>query len=341
MAVLYVTTHQAVVRKSGEALEVHRPPETAEGQPVVERIPLLQVEQAVLVGAVSITPQALRALLDQGAPVYYVSASGRLWGQVLPPEGRQLYARLAQFRAFFDEEQRGRLAAAFVRGKIYNARALLRRAVRKRPLPEVRAALAVLDDLLATSTAWDGHDRLALLGWEGQAAQAYFAAFRVLLRDPMGFEGRQKRPPTDPINALLSFAYGLLRTRIMTAIWLAGLDPYLGFLHSPEYGRPALALDLMEEFRPLIADSVVMTLVNTGQVTREDFEEVMGGFRLRPPAVRALLRRMEERLAVVVRHPVFGYRTSYQRCLELQVRVLVKALTGEIPAYRPFAVEGV
>jgi CRISPR-associated protein Cas1 len=159
-----------------------------------------------------------------------------------------------------------------------------------------------------------------------------------LLLDDWGFAKRTRRPPTDPINALLSYAYTLLMHQVSAAVNIVGLDPYVGYLHSSQYGKPALALDVMEEFRPVIADSVVLTLVNNGMIKRDDFTEEFGAFRLTDAARRTFLTKFEERLSTEVQHPTFKYKATYRRCLELQVRLVAKWLTGEIPEYPPFEV---
>jgi CRISP-associated protein Cas1 len=178
----------------------------------------------------------------------------------------------------------------------------------------------------------------SLLGIEGNGSAAYFGVFGKLLRDPMTFVRRRRRPPTDPVNAMLSLAYTLLLHQVSSAVQVVGLDPYVGFLHQPRYGRPALVLDLMEEFRPIIADSVVLNIVNHRILSNQDFQEELGVVHLKPDARKTFYAKFEERLQEELQHPYFGYRTSYRRCMELQVRLLGKWLTNEIPAYLPLAV---
>lgn len=152
------------------------------------------------------------------------------------------------------------------------------------------------------------------------------------------FPGRVKRPPTDPVNSLLSFGYSLLTTKVASAVQLVGFDHFVGYLHSSFYGRPALALDLVEEFRPLIVDSVVLNILNHQALTPNDFVVELGAYRLRQEKRRVFFTKLEERLGEEVNHPIFGYKTTYRRCIELQARLLAKFLTGEIDAYPPFLV---
>ncbi len=137
---------------------------------------------------------------------------------------------------------------------------------------------------------------------------------------------------------MLSFGYVLLSNQVSSAVSLVGLDPYVGFLHGSKYGKPALALDLMEEFRPVVVDSIVLTLINTGAIQPGDFEERLGAFRLTDAGRKTFLQKYEERLSTSIRHPTFGYNVTYRKAIELQTRLLGKWLVGEIPEYTPFLV---
>jgi CRISPR-associated protein Cas1 len=160
--------------------------------------------------------------------------------------------------------------------------------------------------------------------------------FGHLIKQALSFPGRVRRPPTDPVNARLSFGYTLLHNDLHGACNVVGFDPYVGYLHADRYGRANLPLDLMEEFRPIVIDSVVLTCINKRIIQREDFDVELGGaHRLSPDARRRFLLQYEERKNTEFKHPVFGYRTTYQRCFELQARLLGKFLQGELEAYPP------
>ncbi len=176
------------------------------------------------------------------------------------------------------------------------------------------------------------------MGIEGMAAKRYFAGFAKLLKEERGFrfEGRNRRPPTDPVNATLSFLYAMLAREVTVAALACGLDPYLGFLHQPRYGRPALALDLAEEFRPLLADSTALSLFNTGELKPDDFVCRAGAVALKPPGKKAIIAAWERRLLSEVTHPIFGYTISYRRVVMVQARLLGRVLLGELPAYPAF-----
>ncbi len=175
---------------------------------------------------------------------------------------------------------------------------------------------------------------------EGAGSAAYFRCFGKLLSDSRQwpFPGRVKRPPTDPVNSLLSFGYALLANKVASAVQLVGFDHFVGYLHSSFYGRPALALDIMEEFRPVIVDSVVVTLLNNRMVTPDDFVIEVGAYRLKDERRKVFFTKLEERLNEEVNHPIFGYKATYRRCIELQARLLAKCVTGELEEYPPFLV---
>ena len=182
-----------------------------------------------------------------------------------------------------------------------------------------------------------------LLGVEGTAAARYFKAFPAMISEALregsasfDFEKRNRRPPTDPVNALLSFSYSLLVRAWTVTLAAVGFDPFRGLYHQPRYGRPALALDLMEPFRPLLADSVVVQVINNGEVRATDFRAAAGAVSLTPDGRRRLIAAFERRLSHEVMHPLFGYRVSYRRLMEMQARLLGRFLLGEIPAYPNF-----
>jgi CRISPR-associated protein Cas1 len=236
-----------------------------------------------------------------------------------------------------DTDRALHLATTVIEGKIRNTRTLLMRNARPRP----KAALAQLKEL--ARKAGGATSIPSLLGVEGAAARIYFEHLPTMLRspgtlpgDPFTFDGRNRRPPKDPVNALLSFSYALLTKDLTATLTTVGFDPYLGFLHRPRFGRPALALDLAEEFRPVIAESVVITAVNNGEVKASDFVTRAGGVALTPDGRRAVLGAYERRLSHEIRHPLFGYTITYRRTLEVQARLLGAYLLGEVPAYEPF-----
>jgi CRISPR-associated protein Cas1 len=354
MATLYLTEPRSLVKKDGDTLVVHIPEDRERSTPKRKvRVPLVKVNQVVVYGDVTLTSPALAALLEQRADVCFCSYYGRFRGRLAPPLGKNSLIRLQQHQAHNDAVRSSTLARAFVRGKLANMRAMLMRANRKREDAAIDQAAASLKGVLDQVDGLDlgqaapppdpshpqaGTVQGTLLGLEGSGTAFYFGVFGQLLKGEWGFERRQRRPPRDPVNALLSFGYVLLMNQVASAISIVGLDPYVGFLHSSQFGKPALALDVMETFRPLVVDSVVLTLLNNGMLTARDFEEELGAWRLTDKGRRTFLTKFEERLDTAIQHPVFGYKATYRRSLELEVRLVAKWLTGEIRKFKPFVV---
>lgn len=297
---------------------------------------LSNTSQVCVLGHVQISTQALRELLVRGIPLSFFSTGGWYYGRATGVESKNVELRIAQHRGASDAALCLRLAQGFVASKIKNCRTLLRR---NHPQPDP-VVLSELDQL--AHKVRRAESLPTLLGLEGVAARFYFGAFEGMLKGDAArigtfcWEGRNRRPPKDPINALLSFVYALLTREMAVTLGVVGLDPLLGFYHQPRFGRPALALDLMEEFRPLIADSVVLSALNTGVVTDGDFLRAAGGVAIKPAARRRMIQAYERRMDQLVAHPVFGYRVSYRRILEVQSRLLTRVLLGEIDNYPAF-----
>lgn len=330
MATLYLNEQQSIVKKRDGYLIVQYPDRQK------KEVPLIKVTQVVVSGDVTLTTPALHTLLEQGIEVCFLSFYGHFRGRLSPPIARNVQLRKAQYRTHANPEQALSIAQACVRGKLENMRTILLHANRTMPCDEIQEATVGIRHMVqqtaqATTTG-------SLLGVEGNGSALYFGVFGKLLRDPLNFTHRRRRPPTDPVNALLGLSYTLLLHQVLAAIQIVGFDPCLGFLHQPRQGRPTLALDLMEEFRPIIADSVVLNVLNHHMLTGKDFQDELGVVHLKPEARKTFYAKFEERLQEEIQHPHFGYRTSYRRCIELQARLLAKRLTGEIPEYRSFGV---
>jgi CRISPR-associated protein Cas1 len=361
MPTLYLTEDRALVRRDTEDCLLVQVPEQHgdDGTPIPaykKRIPLIKVQDVVVMGEVTMTASALHLLLEKHIEVHFLTHYGTFKGRLSPELSKNSLLRLAQHRAHNDSSKRCELARRFAIGKLSNQRTLLQRSDRRRTEPlfqqEIEqmallirqlASLSCDTELQSPVTLASGDSGIAgtpletILGLEGSGSAHYFRCFGQLLTDQQQwpFAGRVKRPPTDPINALLSYGYSLLTSQVSAAIQIVGFDPYIGYLHSSTYGRPALALDVMEEFRPLIVDSVVLTLLNNRMLTLNDFHVELGAYRLKKEPRKLFLTRFEERLNEEVMHPIFGYKTKYRRCIELQARLVAKFLTGEIEEYPP------
>ncbi len=331
---LYVQANKASVRKKGDNLEV-----SVEDQ-VMARPRLMDISQAVLMGNVYVTTPTLHELLRRGITVSWHSYGGWFLGHSQGTGHGNVELRLAQYRGHDDEQVCLRIARGLVRAKIQNCRTLMRRNWRDGSAPpNLLADLRRLADQSIRTSSLQ-----TLLGVEGAGASAYFGRFSSLIRqsesdsDSFRFEfaGRNRRPPTDPVNALLSYAYSLLVRTWTVTLSSIGFDPYVGFYHQPRYGRPALALDLMEPFRPLLADSAVLMAINNGEVRPSDFITAGNAINLTPDGRKRFIATFERRLSQEITHPLFGYRISYRRVLELQARLLARFLLGELPEYPNF-----
>ena len=330
---LYVQEQGARVGKSGEVFEAWLKDRK------LGETRMFETSHIALLGSVQITTQAVSEALDRGIPIAYFSMGGWFKGMAHGPAHRNIVLRQAQYRAASDPAQRLALARGFVAAKIRNSRTLL---MRNHAALDAETS-AELTQLAQRSQS--AADETALLVIEAQAARLYFGAFSGMLKArgadadadwPFDFNGRNRRPPRDAVNALLSFAYSLLAKDFTVLAQIIGFDPYLGFYHHPRYGRPSLALDMMEEFRPLVADSVVLTVINTGVLVARDFLQRGTAVALTPIGRRKFIQAYEGRLDALITHPVFGYRISYRRVLEVQLRLLGRVLTGELGEYPGF-----
>lgn len=352
MTTLYLTEPRSLVKKDGDTLLVSIPADKTKGTAARNvRVPMMKVTQVVVMGDSTVTTPALLALLDQKVDVAFCDYHGRFCGQLSSGLSRNGQLRLAQYAHHVDYGKRIALARNFVAGKLANQRTLLLRSNRKLDDEAIAAAATTIQGVLVDVQQVEGMVEPAdptrpqassamgsLQGLEGAGSAAYFGVFNRLLRHDLGFQRRVRRPPTDPVNALLSFGYTLLLNNVLSAISQVGLDPYVGYLHSSQYGKPALALDLMEEFRTPVVDSVVVTVINNRVIQAEHFVEQLGAYRLSEAGRRRFLETFEERLATEIEHPVFGYKATYRRCLELQTRLVAKAVVGEIEHYPAFRV---
>jgi len=326
IGLVYVVEQGASVGKAGERLVVRRHDGPA------EQIRLLDVASLSVYGNVSISAQAIRALTEHEIPILHHTYGGWLVALTTGVAFRNVELRSRQYRFADDPTACLPLAQAFVVGKIKNQRTLLRRNHRG-DLQMVLRELSRLGMLARHVTSID-----QLLGIEGLAAKAYFGHFAGMLRESNGFDfhARVRRPPTDPVNSVLSFLYSLMTRDAVVALLGVGLDPYRGILHQLHYGRPSLALDLAEEFRALLADSVALTLLNNRVLNAGDFLQRGRAVALKDQARRTVIGAYEERMDTVIRHPLFGYSVSYRRVLGVQARLLARTIAGELPGYRAF-----
>ena len=300
----------------------------------------------------------LHILAEQEIPVSYLTGYGKFVASVMPSPPKNVALRAHQYRAFADPAVALGLSRSIVAAKIANQRTLLMRSLRSQakdqtadgeadipdPAPARGSDEPAARDMAEMLDRVDqAPDQGVLLGLEGQSAALYFGEFgRMLKTRPPGesfdFTKRNRRPPRDPVNALLSFAYALLCKDCFAAACTVGFDPYQGFYHAGRHGRASLALDLMEEFRAIIADSVVLNLINNGMLTPADFLTWRDACQLNDEGREVFFKAYEQRKSTEVTHPVFGYRMTYGRMLEVQARMLAAYIRGDIPRYTGFTV---
>lgn len=349
---LYLNTQGHRVGIKSERLVVK------DGDSVIDEIRLNDVTHVALFGNIQISTQAVQELCEQEIPVAYFSMGGWFYGLTRGHGLKNVHTRIQQFAAASNPLQCLALAQKIVQAKIRNHRTMLMRLHTQPP----SAAVVGMKEIAARVPNARGLDEL--LGMEGAAAALYFQHFAGMIKvgdDDLedeipglemnskaqerkkaeteaftfDFTHRKRRPPTDPVNALLSLAYSLLAKDCTIAALAVGFDPYVGFYHQPRHGRPALALDLMEEFRPLVAESAVLTAINNRMITAGHFVRAGDAVNLTPHGRKAFFHAYEQRMNTLITHPIFDYKVSYRRVLELQARLLARWLTGEIPDYVP------
>ncbi len=307
---VYVVGQGNTVRKKGERLEIW----SREGK--VSEARIMETSQLCLYGGVEITTPAMVELMQRGVPVIHYSYGGWFQGICLGTTHKNVELRMRQFQCATSPRRALAIARGMISGKIRNCRTLVRRndPGAPRDLLTLMAKLAKDAEEVSSSES--------LLGIEGAAAEAYFSRFDHLLKDGaegFSFANRNKRPPKDPVNAVLSYLYGVLVKDLFVTLLAVGFDPYLGVYHRPRYGRPALALDMMEEFRPLVADSTAVTLFNNGELSRKDFIRAGFGISLTPEGKKKVVGGYERRMETEITHPIFGYTVSYRRVLEVRL----------------------
>ncbi|WP_425440072.1 CRISPR-associated endonuclease Cas4g/Cas1g [Prosthecobacter debontii] len=329
-----------------------------DGDSVIDEIRLGDVTHVALFGNIQITTQAIQELCREEIPLAYFSQGGYFYGLTRGHILTNVHTRIRQFATAANPLQCLTLAKKMVQAKIRNHRTMLMRLHVQAP----QAAVTGMKEIGSRVAGARGLDEL--LGYEGAAAALYFQHFAGMIKVgeedlddeipgleisrstearrveekevfTFDFTQRNRRPPRDPVNALLSLAYSLLAKDCTIAALAVGFDPYVGFYHQPRHGRPALALDLMEEFRPLIAESAVLTAINNRMVTPGHFVRAGESVNLTKHGRKAFFHAYEQRMNSLITHPVFDYKVSYRRVLELQARLLARWLTGEIPEYIP------
>ena len=335
---LYLDTQGLKIGRKSETLQIK------EHDKLIDDVRLNNVNHVALFGNIQISTQAVQSLCYAGIPLTYFSVGGWFYGLTRGHHQKNVFLRIQQFHKSAQPDTCIQLARQFVEGKIRNQRTLLRR-------NHVEAPAEALSHLKQSAhDAQNAPNLQILLGIEGAAAALYFKHFAGMIKPqespieeetnaspdfPFHFTERNRRPPTDPINALLSLAYSLLAKDCAIAAYSVGFDPYVGFFHQPRFGRPALALDLMEEFRPIIAESVVITAVNNRIIHPQDFVRAGNAVNLTPAGRKKFIQTYEQRMSHLLTHPLFQYKVCYRRAIELQARILARVLEEQFSDYKP------
>ena len=331
---LYITTQDSYLAKDGECVAVHQ------GGELKGKIPIHTLEGLVCFGQVACSPFLLGHCAERGVTVSWLTEYGRFLASMHGPVRGNVLLRREQYRWADSETTSAAIARAVVIGKVANSRTVLLRAAREHPHSLLDAACEQLAHCLVRLR--EDMPLNVVRGVEGEAAHAYFGAFGALIRSPdpvFAFAGRNRRPPLDAVNCLLSFLYTLLAHDLRGALESCGLDPAVGFLHRDRPGRPSLALDMMEEFRPYLADRLVCTLINRGQVKAKGFQQRETGAVVMDDATRKeVIVAWQERKQEIVEHPFLAEKMPVGVALHCQARLLARHVRGDIDAYPPFVI---
>lgn len=331
---LFVTTQESYLAKDGECVAVYQ------GDTLKGKVPIHTLGGLVLFGQISCSPFLLGHCAENGVTVSWLTQYGRFLASMHGPVSGNVLLRREQYRRADDDASSAAIAASIVIGKIVNCRTVLMRTAREHPHPNLDAAA----DRLAQSLRRlrDPMPLNMVRGIEGEAAQAYFGAFTHLIHSAdaaFAFDGRNRRPPLDAVNCLLSFLYTLLAHDVRGALESSGLDPAVGFLHRDRPGRPSLALDIMEEFRPYLADRLACTLINRGQVKAKGFRKTESGAVVMDDATRKdVITAWQERKQETVEHPFLQEKMAAGLLYHCQARLLARYLRGDLDAYPAFVI---
>jgi CRISP-associated protein Cas1 len=329
MGTLYINQDDVFIGKTDERLQVK-----AKNQ-ILQDVPLIHLDGVVILGRATISPAAIAELLQRKIPLTFLSDTGQFLGKLEPELTKNIFVRDAQWKAAGETPHALHVVRGFIRGKLKNYRISLLQTQREHPELNLTSAITQIANIIPKLDNTQNID--SLRGLEGAGSAAYFGVFQQLIRaDGFTFKARH-RPATDPVNSLMNFGYTLLRHDVQSAINIVGFDPYLGYLHVQRYGRVGLAFDLMEEFRPLVADNMILNAINRRLLTPNDFtiEPISNVVRLSDAGRKVFLTLYEKKKQSEFKHPVLGRQCTYQEAFLIQGRLLAKYLMGEIDKYPP------
>lgn len=334
--VLYVTAPESYLTLEGETITIKKEDNVA------LRVPLHNLENVVCFSYLGASPALMGACADRNIGLSFLTPGGRYLARVTGKVKGNVLLRKKQYQVSENETESVRIASSFVLGKLYNCRRVLERTLRDHAMlvdqETLQRASSALKELIAVVSQC--RSLVELLGIEGSAARIYFGAFDQMIlhqRDDFFFKERSRRPPLDNMNSLLSFLYTLLASEAASALETVGLDPYVGFLHQDRPGRPSLALDLMEELRPMVADRLALSLVNRKQITGKGFTtKESGGILMDDDTRKQVLTAWQEKKQEMIVHPYLNERIPYGLIPHVQALLLARHLRGDLDAYPPF-----
>jgi len=331
MPTLYLTEQGSYLRKTSKRLVVEK-----DGKLLLE-VPEFKVDHVLIFGNIGITTPAINFLLEAGIPTSFLSTHNRLRGKLVPIESKNVYLRITQVERLKDEEFKLSLAKDIVLGKIRNQRTLLMKYSRNHPEIDFKPYINELKELMETLA--NKTKVSTVLGVEGYASACYFEGFAKCFRKELKFEKRIKRPPSDPINSLLSLGYSTLTNEVSSTLSAIGLDPYIGYLHALEYGRPSLALDLVEEFRQPIVNTLTLMLINKEILKINDFDQNnTAGVYLKEPGKKIYFYHYEKKLQTKLHVPDLSDEITYRRLLYHQAQKLWKSINEKV-SYKSYQIE--
>lgn len=334
--VLYITTPETYLSLDGENIVIKK------DEHISTRLPLHNLENIVCFNWQGASPALMGACAERGIGLAFLSPNGRFLGRVSGKIRGNVLLRKKQYRVSEEETECVPIAASFVIGKIYNSRKVIERALRDHAMLVDKVSLTKASSFLKEILgALVSCERISeLMAFEGSAAKIYFGVFDQLIlqqKDAFQFVERSRRPPLDNMNSLLSFLYTLLTNEVMSALEAVGLDPYVGFLHTDRPGRPSLALDMMEELRPVFADRLALSLVNRRQVSAKGFaKKESGGILMDDETRKTVITAWQERKKEEIEHPYMKERIPFGLIPHVQALLLARHLRGDLDAYPPF-----
>jgi len=330
MAILYLVEQGSLLRKELRRFVVEK-----EGNILLE-IPEFKVERVVIVGNVHLTTPAIKFLLQSQIETSFLSARGKLIGKLSPIESKNIKLRFLQYERYKDDKFRLSFSKSIIKAKIKNSKVLLQKYQRNHPEANFENYVKELDDLLRELERKQNVS--SIFGLEGRASAAYFSCYGKMFRKDLQFQSRSKNPPRDPVNSLLSLGYSLITNEVLSALSSLGFDPYIGYLHGIEYGRPSLALDLVEEFRAPIIDRLTLELVNKSILSLEDFEQRDEGSFLKDQSRKKYFFHYEKRMQDTFQISANKTIANYRKFFLLQAQKFVRVITAK-SEYEPFTIK--